>query len=150
MQESNVSTLGGTRKPCLLPEVVISAKHNQIQLPLQHTMPVRLGDDRREVVGEASSPLRFVAPRGDACWEPSRTDSLTTGFAPSGCTQQENMSFTQSQCSVPPHTEPVFCSPLRCHLLSLLCSYCWNHRQAPGCSDETLSPAPQRDPCLAL
>ena len=71
----------------------------------QHTMPVRLGDDRREVVGEASSPLRFVAPRGDACWEVSRTDSLTTGFEPSGCTQQENMSFrvlwllTQSQCS---------------------------------------------------
>lgn len=52
-------------------------------------MPVRLGDDRREVVGEASSPLRFVAPTGDACWEISRTDSLTTGFEPSGCTQEK-------------------------------------------------------------
>ena len=61
-------------------------------------MPVRLGDDRREVVGEASSPLRFVAPSGDACCEISRTDSLTTGFDPSGCTQEEeNMLFTQSQ-----------------------------------------------------
>ena len=72
-------------------------------------MPVRLGDDRREVVGEASSPLRFVAPTGDTCWEISRTDSLTTGFEPSGCTQEKkkHVIYTEPGSAAPQHRARV-------------------------------------------